>query len=116
MPFYEYEHIPGIDWLGNESYQKGELSPKQVSSVAAQLGKKQIITETFGCCGWDVTPTDLKRIAGFQYVNGINMICHHLIPYTERGSRKYDHPAHYSTINPWVKEGFRDFNEYFTRL
>lgn len=116
MPFYEFEHIPGIDWLGNETYQIGELSPKQVSSVAAQLGKKQIITETFGCCGWDVTPADLKRIAGFQYVNGVNMICHHLIPYTERGNRKYDHPAHYSTINPWVKEGLGEFNECFARL
>ncbi|MBQ8803087.1 MAG: hypothetical protein IJZ53_05610 [Tyzzerella sp.] len=116
MPFYEFEHIPGIDWLGNESYQIGELSPKQVSSAAAQLGKKQVITETFGCCGWDVTPTDLKRIAGFQYANGVNMICHHLIPYTERGSRKYDHPAHYSVVNPWVKEGFCDFNNYFARL
>lgn len=116
MPFYEFEDIPGIDWLGNVSYQKGELSPKQVSSVAAQLGKKQVITESFGCCGWDVTPKDLKRIAGFQFVNGVNMLCHHLIPYTERGNRKYDHPAHYSELNPWVKKGFREFNDYFTRL
>ncbi len=44
MPFYEYEHIPGIDYLGN--YIETELSPKQVSSVAAQLGKAQILTET----------------------------------------------------------------------
>lgn len=116
MPFYEFEHIPGIDWLGKEAHQIGELSPKQVGSVAAQLGKKQIITETFGCCGWDVTPAELKRIAGFQFVNGVNMLCHHLIPYTERGNRKYDYPAHYSKVNPWVSEAFEDFNAYFTKL
>lgn len=114
MPFYEYENIPGIDWLGTES--NNELSVIQVASVAAQLGKKQVLTETFGCCGWDVTPTDLRRIAGFQYVNGANMICHHLIPYTERGNRRYDCPAHYSDVNPWVSEEFKSFNEYFTRL
>lgn len=114
MPFYEYEHIPGIDWLCKGTDY--ELPAKQVGSVAAQLGKKQVITETFACCGWDVTPSELKRIAGFQYVNGVNMMCQHLIPYSERGTRKYDHPAHYSEINPWVREEFKTFNDYFTRL
>ncbi len=116
MPFYEYEHIPGIDWLGKNSLRVGEISPRQVGSVAAQLGKKQVITETFGCGGWDLSPADLKRIAGFQYVNGVNMMCHHLIPVSERGTRKYDYPAHYSEINPWVCKAFQPFNKYFTRL
>ena len=80
------------------------------------MGKKQVLTEAFGAGGWDLSPADLKRIAGFQYVNGVNMMCHHLIPVTERGTRKYDHPAHYSDINPWIGEGFQEFNEYFTRL
>lgn len=114
MPFYEYEHIPGIDWLGTSS--DNELSPKQVGSAAAQLGKKQVLTETFGCCGWNVTPTDLRRIAGFQYVNGVNLMCQHLIPYAEYGNRKHDYPAHYSPVNPWVSEEFKNFNDYFTRL
>jgi hypothetical protein len=45
MPSYEYEHIPAIDCLGKEC--QTELPPKQVGSVAAQMGKKQILTETF---------------------------------------------------------------------
>ena len=114
MPFYEYEHIPGIDWLGK--WTDRPLAAKQVGSVAAQLGKKQVLTETFGCCGWDVKPSELRRIASFQYVNGVNMMCHHLIPYSERGNRKYDYPAHYSTVNPWVKENFKEFNDYYTEL
>lgn len=114
MPFYEYEHIPGIDWLGKDT--ENELPAKQVSSVAAQLGKNRVITETFGCCGWDIGPSELRRIAGFQYVNGVNMLCHHLVPYSERGTRKYDYPAHYSNVNPWVKEGFKEFNDYYTKL
>lgn len=114
MPFYEYEHIPGIDWLGSDT--ENEIPPRQVSSVARQLGKRQILTETFGCCGWDVRPTDLRRIAGFQYANGVNMICHHLVPYSERGQRKCDYPAHYTPMNPWIKKHFADFNNYFSRL
>ena len=114
MPFYEYEHIPGIDWLGK--WTDNPLAAKQVASAATQLGKKQVLTETFGCCGWDVKPSELRRIASFQYVNGVNMMCHHLIPYTERGTRKYDYPAHYSAVNPWVKEDFKTFNDYYTEL
>ena len=114
MPFYEYEHIPGIDWLGKGS--NNELGPRQVGSAAKQLGKKLVLTESFGCCGWEVSPTDLRRITGFQYVNGVNLLCQHLVPYEEYGNRKHDHPAHYSPINPWVREEFGNFNDYFTRL
>ncbi|MBO5277690.1 MAG: hypothetical protein J6B05_03450 [Clostridia bacterium] len=114
MPFYEFEHIPGIDWLGRNVYH--ELPPKQVSSVAAQLGKKQIITETYGCCGWDVTPQELKELAECQYVSGVNLMCQHLLPYTEHGQRKRDYPAHYSKVNPWVRKNFREFNDYFSLL
>ena len=114
MPFYEYEHIPGIDWLGRGT--DNELSVRQVGSAACQLGKKQVITESFGCCGLDIGPRDLRRIVGFQYVNGVNLLCQHLIPYAENGNRKRDYPAHYSPKNPWVKDAFGEFNLYVSRL
>ena len=114
MPFYEYEHIPGIDWLGRGAWKS--IAPTQVASVAAQLGKKQIITETYGCCGWDVTPQELKEIAEVQYVDGVNLMCQHLLPYTEHGQRKRDYPAHYSKVNPWVRKNFKEFNDYFSLL
>ncbi len=114
MPFYEYEHIPGIDWLGKET--TNEVSSRQLNSAAQQLGKKQMLTESFACCGWNVTPAELKRIAGFQYACGVNMLCHHLLPYAEHGQRKRDYPAHFNTINPWITEHFKEFNDYFSRL
>lgn len=114
MPFYEFEHIPGIDWLAR--IVRNENSPKQVGSVAAQLGKKQVMTETFAMCGWDATPIELKRIAEFQFVGGVNLLCHHLLPYEEHGQRKRDYPPHFSDVNPWVKKGFRTFNDYFSVL
>ena len=45
MPFYEYEHIPGIDYLGRNLVN--DMSPRQLGSVCAQLGKKKAITENF---------------------------------------------------------------------
>ena len=114
MPFYEYEHIPGIDYLGVRITE--ELGAKQVGSVAAQLGKKQVLTETFAACGWNISPLELKKIAESQYVAGVNLMCHHLLPYHESGQRKRDYPSHFSGVNPWVEKGFKTFNDYFSYL
>ncbi len=113
MDFYEYEHIPGIDWLGR--YIGTELEPKQIGSVAEQLGKKHVLTETFACCGWDVTPQELKRIAEWQYVNGVNLMCQHLTAYSIRGQRKRDYPTSYSEHMAWFDK-FKNFNDYFAGL
>jgi hypothetical protein len=69
MPFYEYEHIPGIDYLGRGL--SSDLSPKQIGSACAQLGKREVISEMFACCGWDVTPSELKRIAELNMQAGL---------------------------------------------
>ncbi len=114
MPFYEYEHIPGIDWLG--PITDNEISPRQLGSAARQLGKKQTLTETFGCCGWNISPADLKRIAGFQFCCGVNLICQHLLPYSDHGQRKKDYPAHFNPANPWINDHFRNFNDQLSRL
>ena len=114
MPFYDYMHIPGMDHLclGTNS----PVAPKQVASVAAQTGKKRILTETFGCCGWDTTPKQFKKIAEKQFVCGVNLMCQHLLPYSEHGQRKRDYPAHFSWANPWVRKDYKSFNDYFARL
>ena len=114
MPFYKYMHMPGIDWLNR--WVGNKLALKQISSVAQQYGKKQVLSESYGCCGWDVTPKELKRIGDYQYVGGINRTCQHLIPYAEHGQRKRDYPSHFSPINPWIDGYFKEFNDYFTRL
>ena len=113
MPFYEYEHIPGIDYLGRGL--QTPLSSKQLGSACEQLGKKKALSEMFACCGWDVTPSELKHIAELQYANGVNIMCQHLYPYSERGQRKRDYPAHYSDHNPW-QVFLRDFDTYFNNL
>ena len=114
MPFYRYEHIPGIDWLGR-STGKSDILSKQIGSVCAQTGRDKAITETFAMCGWDVSPAELKNIADYQFSGGINMLCHHLYPYSIRGQRKRDYPLHYSEYLPWQKH-LKDFNLYYNHL
>jgi len=113
MPFYEYEHIPGIDYLGRGLAT--DIAPKQLGSACEQLGKKMAISEMFGCCGWDVTPAELKRIAELQYAGGVNMMCQHLYSYSIRGQRKRDYPNHYSDHCAWQKF-LAEFDNYFNNL
>lgn len=113
MPFYEYETIPGVDYLGRGV--QDDVSFKQLGSACAQLGKKKALSEMFACCGWDVSPNELKRIADVQYAGGVNLMCQHLYPYSERGQRKRDYPLHYSEHNPWQAE-LADFNHYYNNL
>ena len=112
-PSYEFEHIPGIDNLGH--YNGASLAARQIGSAAGQLGKQQILTETFGCSGYGSTPDQLRAIAEKQYVHGVNYMCHHLFAYSLAGQGKTDHPPCFSPHMTWWKH-FADFNLYFTRL
>ena len=114
MPFYEYEHIPGMDHLGRAVNRSA--AAKQLGSVLSQLDKRQGLCEMFACVGWDATPLELKKIADSYIVNGINLMCQHLLPYSEHGQRKRDYPEHYSKINPWVNKAFKTFNDHFSSI
>ncbi len=113
MPNYEYLHIPGIDRLGR-AVERSLLMP-QVCSVAAQLGKKQILTESFALCGWDVSFEELKWLLEWQMVKGVNLLCHHLAGYSLEGIRKRDYPSGHFYQNPWWKH-YNDFNDFASRM
>jgi len=89
MRHYEFMHIPGIDQLTNA--KPDVVSGKQVSSVAHQLGR-HAMAEAFGASGWSMTPQDLKRIANYLFVLGINLLVPHIMHYSLRGLRKRDWP------------------------
>ena len=113
MPNYEYMHIPGVDKLALE-VNRYLLNP-QVASVCAQLGKKQILTESFAMCGWDVSFEELKHIYEWQMVKGVNLLCQHLVPYSLEGLRKRDYPAGHFYQNPWWDD-YKVFNDFSARM
>lgn len=113
MPQYEYFHIPGMDWLGRNIFDC--LTPMQVSSVAQQLGKKQVLSETFAMCGHNVSLAELKGIYEWQMVHGINLLCQHLEGYSIRGMRKRDYPPAMYYQQPWWSE-YNKFNDAMSRV
>lgn len=113
MPHYEYFHIPGVDWLGRGMYDC--LTTRQVGSVAAQLGKKQVLSETFACCGHNVSFDELKGLYEWQMVRGVNLLCQHLEGYTIRGLRKRDYPPAMYHQQPWWN-GYEKFIDAMSRI
>jgi len=101
MPHYEYLHMPGIDCLGRGGFP---LLPLQVSSACHQLGKKAILTETFGVSGHGVEFDELKHMTEWQLVRGVTRICPHLEGYSLRGIRKRDYPPAMYHQQPWWEE------------
>ncbi len=113
MPFYPHMHMPGMDWLGRRIGTP--IAPKQVSSVAAQMGRSRVLSETFALSGWDVSFEDLKWMAQWQMANGITRLCPHLESYSIRGIRKRDYPASLFVQEPWWAE-FGAFTDWASAL
>lgn len=113
MPHYQYQHVPGIDMLCE---QTGEyLTVKQCTSVANQLGKKQVISETYGCTGWEFTFEGQKWMGDWQYVLGVNRRCQHLMLYSLRGCRKRDYPPSFNYNTNWWDDN-KIVDDYFARV
>lgn len=110
---YLYEHVPAMDNLTRSS--PACISAKNVGSVAAQTGKKLVLTETFGCSGYAATPRELRRAADRQYVCGVDLMCQHLYNYSLAGQGKTDHPISFGRTLPW-RGGYADFNDYYASL
>ncbi|MEM2239381.1 MAG: glycosyl hydrolase [Candidatus Bathyarchaeia archaeon] len=114
MPHYEYQHVPGIDHLGMHVWGS-LLTAKQVSSVANQLGKERVLCETYGCTGNYPSFADRKWIGDWLYAMGVNLLNHHLVPYSMLGRRKRDYGLNFHWSQPWWKYN-RIIEDYFARL
>lgn len=101
---YQYTamSMPGIDHLGKRC--TSPILCKQVSSVANQLGRDEILSETFGCSGWQINFNELYWLWGRQNALGITKPCFHLSAYSMAGRRKRDYPAFFSYQEPWWDE------------
>lgn len=99
MPHYEYFTVPGMDCLGRGVIY--DLTPYQIGSACQQLGKKQVMSESFAGCGFGVGFEDLKKIYEHQMIHGVNFLCPHLEGYSLRGLRKRDWPPAMFYQQPW---------------
>ncbi|MBQ8577481.1 MAG: hypothetical protein IJ449_05890 [Clostridia bacterium] len=111
--FYEYMGAPGIDILseGNRCY----WAAKQLSSSARQLGKKWLLSELYGCTGWQMSMKGHKAVGDWQALFGINLRCPHLSWYTMEGESKRDYPASILHQSPWYPY-YGTVEDYFARF
>jgi glycosyl hydrolase family 106( putative alpha-L-rhamnosidase) len=101
MPLYEYQGMVGIDILGNdfytrrfeqEAYAYYVVTIKQAASVAHQLGKGGLMSESYGVGGHAMGPEAMHGATNFQLALGVTFIAHHAAFYSMRAQRKVDCP------------------------
>jgi hypothetical protein len=121
MAMYAWHQRPAIDCLMNQYSENthgqfGNLRmPKELSSVANQLGLERTLCEVYGAGGWDLRFEDMKRIGDWLEVLGVNTLNQHLSYVTIRGARKRDHPQSFSYHEPWW-QAYHISARYFARI
>jgi hypothetical protein len=113
MPHYQHMQWPGIDILFDAAIELP--TAKQCSSVVDQLGKERMLSELYGCTGWD-WPLEGHKFGGdWQLACGVNFRCPHLTHYSLAGGAKRDFPASIFAHSPWWKY-YKTVEDYFGRL
>lgn len=113
MRFYEHMQAPGIDNLTEKNYEFD--TAKQCASVARQMGRKWILSELYGCTGWDFPFEGHKADGDWQAALGVNIRCPHLSWYTMLGEAKRDYPASIFHQSPWW-ESYSKLEDYYARI
>jgi hypothetical protein len=113
MRYYEHMEWPGIDLLteGNRNYWVA----KQLQSAARQIGRKWLLSELYGCTGWQMPLEGHKAVGDWQALFGINVRCPHLSWYTMEGESKRDYPASIFHQSAWWRD-YPYVETYFARM
>lgn len=121
MAMAAWQHRPGVDTLMNQyaehtHAQFGNVRYcREISSIANQLGRERTLVELYGAGGWDLRFEDMKRIADWLQVLGVNTMDEHLSYVSLRGARKRDHPQSFSYHEPWWP-AYHVHASYMTRV
>lgn len=113
MRFYEYMEYPGIDLLAEHT--QCYWVAKQIDSVARQLEKEWVLSELYGCTGWQTNFQSYKNIGDWQALFGINLRCPHLSWYTMKGEAKRDYPASIFHQSSWYTD-YHYVEDYYSRI
>ncbi|MBQ1955166.1 MAG: hypothetical protein II350_05455 [Clostridia bacterium] len=113
MRFYEHMGYPGVDCLSEDN--RAYWIVKQLTSAARQLGKKWLLSELYGCTGWQFNFKSHKAVGDWQALFGINVRCPHLSWYTMEGESKRDYPASILHQSPWYGD-YSKVEDYFARF
>ena len=113
MRFYEHMGYPGVDCL--TEHNRCYWIVKQIASAARQLDKKWLLSELYGCTGWQFDFKAHKAVGDWQALFGINLRCQHLSWYTMEGESKRDYPASILHQSPWYRD-YAAVEDHFARM
>ncbi|MFH1905386.1 MAG: glycosyl hydrolase [bacterium] len=123
----QYMHYTGVDYLFRLTWPPRSdpqipikfsnflVALKLASSAAHLLNKPRVLCEGWGLTGWDIDFRELKRLADWEVVLGVNFICQHGFYYSIEGQRKWECPPdefYHATYWPYYKY----FSTYLSRL
>ena len=86
-----------------------DVRAKYASSAAVLNGKKRVMCEMFAATNWGATFNDLRRIAAWQIMQGVNFIVPHAVHHRFRGEVKHFAPPEF--LNSTLRHGLRQFND-----
>ncbi len=122
LAFYMYHQMPGVDMLGRSYCSDGLCQQfgntraiRELASAANQRGWIRRLSETYGGAGWQISFEELKRLADWQGVLGVNFVNQHLSYYSMLGVRKFDYPPSFSYQEPWWTN-YRIMGDYLGRI
>ena len=90
-----------------------DIRAKYAASAAVLHGRKRVMCEMFAATNWSATFNDLRRIAAWQVMQGVNFIVPHAIHHRFRGIIKMFAPPEFASST--LRHGLRQFNDLLAR-
>lgn len=112
MRGYRAMQFPGMD-LVEDGLQLN--TAKQVQSAAHQFGRPGVLSELYGCTGWDFSFANFKSQGDWQAALGVTQRVPHLSWVSMRGEAKRDCPGSIFYQQPWWRE-WRWLEDHYARL
>ena len=86
--------IPGFDHITNNipngAFSSLNLGGKLIASAANQQGKRQVLSECFGCNPFNFDHDGMRKVANWLFALGVNWLVPHGFFYSYDGYRKFD--------------------------
>ncbi|MCQ2396638.1 MAG: hypothetical protein MJ106_02950 [Lentisphaeria bacterium] len=109
--------LPEVTWAGSAEPLKTpefsktlyDLRAKYVGCASLLQGKPRALCEMFAATNWGASYQELRRIAVWQIMQGVNMVVPHAVHHRFRGELKYFAPPEF--LHNSMKSGLREFND-----
>ena len=86
-----------------------DIRAKYAGSAAVLNQRERVMCEMFAATNWSASFNDLRRIAAWQIIQGINFIIPHAVHHRFRGIIKHFAPPEFS--HSTLQNGLRQFND-----